>query len=31
MCVLSFGAKTNRVWEFKTVQIKIKVCFDSEK
>ena len=29
MC--SFGAKTNRVWEFKTVQIKIKVCFDSGK
>ena len=28
--VCSFGAKTNRVWEFKTIQIKIKVCFDCE-
>ena len=29
MC--SFDAKTNRVWEFKTVQFEIKVCFDSGK
>ena len=29
MC--SFDAKTNRVWEFKTIQIEIKVCFDCEK
>ena len=25
MC--SFGAKTNRVWEFETIQIKIKVLY----
>ena len=29
MC--SFGAKTNREWEFKAVQFEIKVCFDSKK